>query len=254
MSGKSGDEEGGFSLKKSETKPPRKNGRPTLLKRGPLTHSEKMKRYHAKKKRENPSAKTLRKQQARAERINELAGKLLAMPDKKYGVIWADPEWKFEMRSERGMDRTADNHYATSDLELIKQRDVASIAADDSVLFLWATVPMLPQGIEVMTAWGFTYKSHIIWVKNRVGTGYWFRNQHELLLVGTKGNIPAPAQGHQWPSVLQAELREHSAKPDAFRQLAEHYFPNLPKIELNRRGPPRDGWDAWGAESIEAAA
>ena len=65
------------------------------------------------------------------------------------------------------------------------------------MLFLWATAPMLPQALEVMAAWGFKYKSHMVWVKDRTGTGYWFRNAHELLLVGTKGRIPAPAPGMQ---------------------------------------------------------
>ena len=81
---------------------------------------------------------------------------------------------------------------------MIAARDVPSIAADDCVLFLWATSPMLPQALEVMKAWGFAYVSGAVWVKDRIGTGYWFRNRHELLLVGTRGNVPAPAMGTQW--------------------------------------------------------
>jgi hypothetical protein len=100
-----------------------------------------------------------------------------------------------------------------------------------------------------MAAWGFAYKSHEIWNKDRIGTGYWFRNKHELILVGTRGNIPAPAMGEQWPSVTDAPVGRHSAKPEIFLEMIEAYFPNLPKIELNRRGPARKGWDAWGNES-----
>ena len=90
------------------------------------------------------------------------------------------------------MDRAADNHYPTSILEAIKVRDVPSISAPDCVLFLWATVPMLPHALTVMAAWDFNYVSHYVWNKDRVGTGYWNRNKHELLLIGTRGEIPAP--------------------------------------------------------------
>jgi N6-adenosine-specific RNA methylase IME4 len=152
------------------------------------------------------------------------------------------------------MDRAADNHYPTSPLEVIKSRPVEKIAADDCALFLWATAPMLPQTFAVMIGWGFAYKSQCVWVKDKIGTGYWFRNKHELLLIGIKGNIPAPAPGTQWPSVIEAPRGIHSAKPECFLAMIEQYFPNVPKIELNRRGPPRDGWHAWGNEAETAAA
>jgi N6-adenosine-specific RNA methylase IME4 len=194
------------------------------------------------------------KLEARIQREAALGAKQFALPDKKYGVIYADPEWQFEFYSPRGsLNSSADNHYETSPLDVIKARDVPSIAADDSVLFLWATVPMLPHALEVMAAWGFAYVSNFAWVKDKIGTGYWNRNQHELLLVGRKGNIPVPAPGTQWPSVIEAPVREHSRKPDEFYELIEAYFPTLPKIELNCRGKPRDGWAAWGNE-VEVAA
>ena len=183
------------------------------------------------------------KKETRAALEVTLGAKQFALPQKKYGAILADPEWHFQ---DSGMLSHPANHYPTSDLETIKARDVPSIAADDCVLFLWATVPMLPQALEVMKAWGFTYKSQFAWAKDKAGTGHWNRDQHELLLVGTKGNIPAPAPGTQWSSVIEAPVGEHSAKPEKSFQLIEAYFPTLPKIELNRRGPPRAGWDAWG--------
>jgi N6-adenosine-specific RNA methylase IME4 len=181
-----------------------------------------------------------------------LAEQIAALPDKKYGVILADPEWKFETWSDDGQNKNAALHYAVSDLSDIKARDVPAIAAKDCVLFLWATVPMLPQALEVMAAWDFEYKTHFAWVKDRTGTGYWNKNQHELLLLGTKGNIPSPADGTQWSSVIHAPRGRHSEKPEKALELIEAYFPNLPKIELNRRGPPRPGWDAWGAEAEHA--
>lgn len=190
------------------------------------------------------------KQDRRAAREADLGAKQRALPDKKYAVILADPEWRFEPWSrETGLDRSPDNHYPTSCLEVIAARDVASVSADDSGLLLWATVPMLPHALIVMGAWGFDYRSHIVWTKDRAGTGYWFRNKHELLLLGVRGDLPCPAPGQQWESVLEAALARHSEKPEVFLELIEEYFPNLPKIELNRRGPPRAGWDAWGLEA-----
>lgn len=198
--------------------------------------------------------KTATKAEKRAAREAELAAKQTALPDKRYGVIIADPEWRFEPYSrETGMDRAADNHYPTSPTDVIASRPVGDIAADDCVLFLWATAPMLPDALAVMENWGFAYKSHIIWDKVHIGTGYWARNQHELLLIGTRGDVPAPAMGDQTASILAVARKEHSAKPERFLELVESYFPTLPKIELNRRGPPRKGWDAWGNEAAIAA-
>lgn len=205
------------------------------------------------------TAQQAAKKEKRAEREAVLAEKIQALPDKRYGVIVADPEWRFEPYSrETGMDRSADNHYPTSSVEQIKTRDVQSIAADDCVLFLWATAPMLPQALDVLAAWGFTYKTHAIWFKRRAGegrgTGYWFLGEHEILLVGVRGNVVPPAMGMQFRSVFEAPVGAHSEKPDIVLEMVEAYFPNLPKIELNRRGPARPGWDAWGNEAEGAAA
>jgi len=198
--------------------------------------------------------KALIRKRRRAKRERELGKLQRALPDKRYGVIVADPEWRWEPWSrETGMDRAADNHYPTSPLADIKVRDVSSIAAPDCVLFLWATVPMLPDALAVMGAWGFRYKSHHVWLKDKAGLGYWNRNKHELLLIGTRGALPAPAPGTQWASVIEAPRGAHSAKPDIFLQMIEELYPTLPKIELNRRGPARSGWSAWGNEVQEAA-
>jgi N6-adenosine-specific RNA methylase IME4 len=187
------------------------------------------------------------KRARRQQRERDLGAKITAMSDKKFGVIYADPPWTFEPYSdETGMDRAAGNYYPTMDGELICRMDIP--AADDCVLFLWATVPMLPSALTVMKAWGFEYKSHLIWKKNKEGTGYWNRNQHELLLIGTKGNIPAPAPGEQSSSVIEAPVGKHSAKPTVFRKQIEAMFPSLPKIELFAR-EKADGWDCWGNEA-----
>lgn len=194
---------------------------------------------------------TAEKKSRRAAREIELGAKQMALPEARFGVIYADPEWKFETYSEEtGMDRSADNHYPTSSLDAIKSRDVGSLAADDCVLFLWATVPMLPEALEVMAAWGFEYKSNFDWRKDRVGTGYWNRNRHEHLLIGTRGRIPAPAMGEQFDSSIEAPVGEHSVKPEIFYEIIEAYFPTLPKIELNAR-VARPGWVRWGYEAPE---
>jgi N6-adenosine-specific RNA methylase IME4 len=154
------------------------------------------------------------KRERRARLEVKLGARQRALPDQRYGVILADPPWRFEPYSRvTGMDRAAENHYPTSALEDIKAFDVRSIAAPDCVLFLWATAPMLPQAIEVMAAWGFVYKTCAVWAKDRIGTGYWFRNKHEILLLGTRGHVPAPAPGTQWPSLIEAPVGRHSEKP-----------------------------------------
>lgn len=190
------------------------------------------------------------KKEKRASREEQLAEKQRALPEKRYGVIYADPEWRFEVFSrDSGLDRAADNHYPTSTLEDIMSRDVASIAADDCVLFMWVTGPMLANGFKVLDAWGFTYKSRFVWAKDRIGNGYWVRDNAEDLLIATRGDIPCPAMGDQFEALQAASVGEHSAKPERFAEIIESYFPNLPKIELNRRGAPRPGWDAWGNET-----
>jgi len=165
--------------------------------------------------------KNVAKRFDRERRAAELAQRQTALPIKKYGVIYADPEWDFVVRSVNGMDRSAANHYPVSPLEEIMARRVGDIAADDCVLFLWATVPMLIEAFMVAEAWGFMalgrdpvtghlsidkhksrYVSNWEWVKTTIGNGYWGRNNHETLLIFTKGNPVAPAPGTQPRSAM----------------------------------------------------
>ena len=146
------------------------------------------------------------------------------------------------------MDRAADNHYPTMAVGEIKALRVP--AANDCVLFLWATAPMLLEALAVMEAWGFTYKTQWVWVKTRQATGYWNRNQHELLLLGARGNVPAPAPGDQYLSTITAAQGRQSEKPAAFAEMIERYFPTTPKLEMFARGRRRDGWDHWGNEIV----
>jgi N6-adenosine-specific RNA methylase IME4 len=181
----------------------------------------------------------------------ELAQKIASLPDKTYGVIYADPGWEFETYNEAtGQDRAAANHFTVQPTSEIRKIPVPKIAAGDCVLFLWATVPMLNDALEVMAAWEFDYVTNFCWVKDRIGTGYWNQNQHELLLVGTKGKPAMPAAIVS--SVVVAARGAYGAKPVEFAEMIEKFYPDLPKIEMNRRGPPRAGWDAWGNEAQPA--
>jgi N6-adenosine-specific RNA methylase IME4 len=143
---------------------------------------------------------------------------------------------------------------------------VAGLAAGDCALFLWGTAPMEREAHRVLEAWGFAYKSQFVWVKRELGPGYWNRNRHEILLLGTRGRIPAPAPGRQWGSVIEGgtfasgiargkpESRRHSEKPIEVRTMIEEYFPTVPRLELFARAnareeAPWDGWDTWGNES-----
>jgi N6-adenosine-specific RNA methylase IME4 len=228
--------------------------RSTLFKKGPMSVAERVQRHRKKLARAKRLTQPDAKRERRAERERELAGKIIALPDRRYGVIVADPEWHDDVWSEQtGMNRHAANHYPTSTAEVIAARDVPSIAARDCVLFLWTTNQHLRIALDVMEAWGFEYKSNYCWGKDRIGLGRWNRSRHELLLVGTRGAIPCPAPGTQWESLIMAPRGEHSAKPTCFLEMIEQYYPTVPKIELNRRGPARPGWDAWGNE-VEAAA
>jgi|HubBroStandDraft_6_1064221.scaffolds.fasta_scaffold00056_93 N6-adenosine-specific RNA methylase IME4 len=205
--------------------------------------------------KENPTdkartAKNAVKKNKRAKQEKALGAKVRALPTTKFGVILADPPWRYENIPMGDLTKSPESHYPTQSLKDILKLKVPSISAPNSVLFLWAVAPMLPEALQVMSKWGFTYKAHLIWHKvGKLGLGYWFRNEHELLLVGIKGKIPAPAPGTQIKSILQAKPGRHSEKPEEVLKLIEKLFPSLPKIELHRRGEPRKGWEAWGNES-----
>jgi N6-adenosine-specific RNA methylase IME4 len=180
----------------------------------------------------------------RAAKLKRLTEK--ALPQGRFPVAYLDPPWRFEAYSPvTGMDRAADNHYPTLTVDEIVARPPP--LAKDAILFMWATVPMLPQALAVIAAWGLRYKSHMVWVKHKAGTGFWFRNQHELLIVATRGEIPAPLMGTQASSVLMSPAGRHSAKPVEARAMIERLYPGVPKIEMYAR-EATPGWTAWGNE------
>jgi N6-adenosine-specific RNA methylase IME4/ParB-like chromosome segregation protein Spo0J len=194
----------------------------------------------------------------RTERIERLAASCnqnTPFPsDRRCAVVYADPPWHFEVYNEEsGIERAAGNHYPTMEMAEICALPVADIATDDAILFMWTTAPHLQQSFQVLAAWGFEYKSNAVWVKDKLGLGYYVRNRHELLLIATRGDFPCPQPANRPPSVIQAPRREHSRKPDEAYALIEAMYPELPKIELFAR-QTRPGWAAWGNELACAAA
>ena len=163
-----------------------------------------------------------------------------------YPVIYADPPWRYDVVESES--RAIENHYPTMSNEDIYALPIQSLCTDDAVLFLWATSPKLVEAIQVVAAWGFTYKTCMVWVKDKIGMGYYARQQHELLLIATRGAPPTPAPADRPSSVITATRGEHSAKPDEFYAVIERMYPALPKVELFCRSP-RDGWSAWGNQS-----
>lgn len=160
-----------------------------------------------------------------------------------YDVIYADPPWRYSFS--KSDSRKIENHYPTMTVSEICELNVP--AKDNSVLYLWTTAPKLLEGLKVMEAWGFTYKSQAVWDKKKQGMGYWFRGQHEILLVGTRGKFSPPEASDRKPSVFEFARGKHSKKPDEIRQLIKDWFPEAKRLEMFCRHPA-EGWDIFGNE------
>jgi N6-adenosine-specific RNA methylase IME4 len=197
-------------------------------------------------------------EQRRAERIAravELSARNAPLPDdRKYPLILADPPWRydFSMTSTRAIEA----NYPTMTLEEICGLPVSNLAAPIAVLFLWVPPAILEKGFTVIRAWGFTYCTGSVWKKDRIGAGFYFRQQHEHLLVASRGDLPAPPPPARPPSVFDAPRGEHSEKPDEAYKIIEAMYPELPKVELFARRA-RPGWACWGNEmptTVQTAA
>jgi len=165
-------------------------------------------------------------------------------PQGKFSIIYADPPWEYEHPV--SLSREIENHYPTMELEKIKETKVP--ADDNAMLFLWIPAPLIEVGLEVMKAWGFSYRTGMVWVKDKIGMGNYVGIKHEQLLIGTKGKgIGMPLPENKPESVIFAERTEHSKKPDIFYEIIEKMYPNHSKIELFARNK-REGWEAWGNE------
>lgn len=177
-----------------------------------------------------------------------------------FSTILADPPWRFANRTgkvapeHRRLDR-----YSTMPLDAIIALDVKSVLAPNAHLYLWIPNALLPDGLEVMKAWGFRYVSNIIWAKRRKdggpdgrGVGFYFRNVTELLLFGVRGSMRTLAPGRSQVNMIETRKREHSRKPDEQYDLIEACSPGA-YLELFARHA-RPGWTAWGDESAEDVA
>lgn len=182
---------------------------------------------------------------------------LLSKVQGPYSTVLADPPWQFQNRT----GKVAPEHkrllrYPTMELKEIMELPVSKLAAAKSHLYLWVPNALLQEGLKVMEAWGFTYKSNLVWYKVRKdggpdgrGVGFYFRNVTELVLFGVRGSMRTLQPGRTQVNILSSRKREHSRKPDEIYDLVESCSPG-PYLELFARFC-RPGWDQWGNEDVE---
>jgi N6-adenosine-specific RNA methylase IME4 len=181
---------------------------------------------------------------------------LPALPAGPFATILADPPWRFENRTGKvAPEHRRLSRYDTMTLDEIVEMDVTEVVAETAHLYLWTPNALLPDALRVMQAWGFTYKSNLIWHKVRKdgrsdgrGVGFYFRNVTEVILFGVRGkNARTLAPGRRQVNMIETRKREHSRKPDEQYELIESCSPG-PYLELFARGE-REGWTGWGNEA-----
>ena len=181
---------------------------------------------------------------------------LASIGEQKFATVLADPPWQFTNRT----GKMAPEHkrlarYPTLPLAEIKALPVADFLEDTAHLDLWVPNALLAEGMAVMQAWGFTYKTNLVWYKvrkdggpDRRGVGFYFRNVTEMLLFGVRGrNARTLDPGRSQENIIVSQKREHSRKPDEQYPLIEACSPG-PYIEMFARGP-RPGWHVWGNQA-----
>lgn len=176
-----------------------------------------------------------------------------------YGTILADPPWQFSNRTGKmAPEHRRLSRYSTMSLNEVKALPVAQLAAEQSHLYLWVPNALIQEGLDVMDAWGFKYKTNIVWYKIRKdggpdgrGVGFYFRNVTELVLFGVRGSMRTLEAGRRQTNIITSRKREHSRKPDQLHDIIERCSPG-PYLELFARRP-RSGWQLWG-DQIESKA
>lgn len=168
-----------------------------------------------------------------------------ATATKKYRTILADPAWGVPSQRGKNSSRSAESHYELMSLERIKAMPVADLCEENAHLYIWICNSLLQEGLDVIKAWGFTYRSPIYWIKPRLGLGNYIRNASETCLFATRGS--APVKFRSQPNWLFAPQQEHSHKPEEQYAIIER-LSHGPYLELfaRRRQSPR--WDVWGNE------
>src|SRR4030065_1548189 len=180
-----------------------------------------------------------------------------SLQDKSFSTVLADPPWQFQNRT----GKMAPEHkrllrYQTMELKEIMELPVSKLAAAKSHCYLWVPNALLQEGLKVMEAWGFTYKTNMVWYKIRKdggpdgrGVGFYFRHVTELILFGIRGNMRTLDAGRTQTNIISVRKREHSRKPDEQYEIIESCSPG-PYLELFARHP-RKGWMQWGNEEVE---
>src|SRR5688572_29808906 len=195
---------------------------------------------------------------ARNEQTDPSADLLQFAGRRRFATILVDPPWQFTNRTGKmAPEHRRLSRYSTLTLDQISALPVAKICADTAHLYLWVPNALLLEGLQVMRAWGFTYKTNLIWHKIRKdggpdgrGVGFYFRNVTELVLFGVKGkNARTLAPGRRQVNFLKTQKREHSRKPDELYQIIEACSPG-PYLELFARGT-RASWDVWGNQATD---
>jgi N6-adenosine-specific RNA methylase IME4 len=195
-------------------------GRPRLY----ANHTEKIRAYRQRKKAPKPYP---------------------PLPAGPYRVLYADPPWQYVTRDPTFQGH-ATNHYQTLSIAALCALPIRKLVAPKAVLFLWVTAPILPECFPVVKAWGFVYKTGLVWDKGKMIYGHYVGNQHELLLICTRGMCRPEVQTLE-ASVQRIPPTDHSRKPAEFRLLIDYLYPTGRRLELFAREQAA-GWDAWGQD------
>ena len=165
----------------------------------------------------------------------------------KFTVILADPPWEYDFTASE--NRSTENHYPKMTIEELY--DLYIPAEDNSVLFLWAPASQIQNALNMMNAWGFLYRTSAVWDKEIIGMGYYFRNKHEMLLMGIRGEFKTPQPEDRPPSIYKERRTTHSKKPDYYYDMIEKMYPNERYLELFARKRYNDKWTVWGNQIEE---
>ncbi|WP_170475207.1 MT-A70 family methyltransferase [Ruegeria arenilitoris] len=169
------------------------------------------------------------------------------LPSGPFEIIVSDPPWRFASNSDAKPGRNARRHYpCMTDAELMAL-PVAESAAENALLFGWTTAPMMERSLRVFSAWGFKYVSQLVWTKERIGTGFWVRNQHEICLLMKRGKFPCPKPAPFETSIIGPWQGRHSEKPEFLQDRIDQIWPAVPKLEMFARRV-RPGWALFGNE------
>lgn len=174
----------------------------------------------------------------------------MELPKEQYQIVLADPPWRYEYSVSNS--REIENQYPTMTLKEICDMPIPEITTNDSLLFLWTTSPKLQESLAVIDSWEYIYRTCMVWVKDRIGMGYYARQQHELLLIAKRGKFPSPLAGTQHSSIIESPREEHSKKPEIVYEIIERMYPNFKFLELFCRGTARKNWQTWGNETKDS--